>query len=182
MTWFSSGPVGDLRSVQFWDLTIIRQGENVHMPFFSESTSGNVLFISRYSYIRPISMTGMQFWPNDLSFGSFEVIWDHNSFLPITFDRIEIERWGWSEYVSLAHTHRVISNMTYLVRHVTSRDLDLRSDSDIDLLRSNCTYFDASWRQEHDAAKTLSLAFLVRKVLAKKHFWKKRYFDIYWPL
>ena len=136
---------------------------------FSESTGGSVLFISRYSYIRPLSMTRMQFWPNDLSFRSFKVIWGHIRFLPLTFDRIEIERWRWSQCVSLAQTHRLICNMTYLARHVTSRDLDLRSNSDIDLLRSKCTYFDVSWRQEHDAAKILSVAFLVQKLFAKKN-------------
>ena len=55
--------------------------------------TGNVLFISRYSYIGPLSMTRMQFWPNDLSFRSFEVIWGHIRFWPLTFDGIEKERW-----------------------------------------------------------------------------------------
>ena len=59
-----------------------------------------------------------------------------------------------------------------LARHVTTRDLGLRSKSDIDILRSNCTYFDASWRQEQDAAKIMSLAFLVQKLLAKKNLAK----------
>ena len=152
---------GDLRSGQFWDLTIIRQWGNVHMPFFSESTSGNVLFISRYSYIGPLSMTRMQFRPNGPTFRSFKVIWGHIRFLPLTFDRIEIEQWGWSQCVSLAQTHRLICNMTYLFRHVTSRHLDLRSNSDIGLLRSLCIYFDVSRRVEHNAAKIMSLAFLV---------------------
>ena len=35
-------------------------------------------------------------------------------------------------------------SMTYLAQHVTSCDLGLRSNSDIDLLRSKCPYFDAS--------------------------------------
>ena len=65
---------GDLRTGQFWDMTIIRQCEDVLM-LFSESRSGNVLFFSRYCYVRPISMTRMQFWHNDLSFGSSQVIW-----------------------------------------------------------------------------------------------------------
>ena len=143
----------------------------VHMPFFSESVSVNVLFIARYSYIWPLSMTGMQFWPKDLSL--LRVIRGHmrsHSLLPLTFDRIEIERWGRPQCVSVAQTHRLICNMTNLARHVTSRDLDLRSNSDIDLLRSKCTYFDASWRQEHDAAKIMPLSFLVQKLFAKKHF------------
>ena len=60
--------------------------------------------------------------------------------------------------------------MTYLAHHMTSRDLGLRSNSDIDLLMSTCTYFDAFLREEHDAAKILLLAFLVQKLFAKKHF------------
>ena len=46
--------------------------------------------------------------------------------------------------------------MTYMAQHVTSRDLELRSNSDIDFLRSACTYFDAFRREEHDAAKIMS--------------------------
>ena len=90
---------------------------------FSITTSGYVLFTSRYSYIRSLSMTPMQFWTNDHSFGSFEVIWGHIHVFPLTVDRIEIKRWGWSQCVSLAQTHRLICNMTYLARHVISHDL-----------------------------------------------------------
>ena len=57
-------------------------------------------------------------------------------FLPITFDRIEIERCGWSQCVPLAETHRLICNMTYLGHEVTSSDLDLRSNFDLDFSRS----------------------------------------------
>ena len=143
---------------------------------YSKSTGGNVLFMSKYFYIRRLSMTRMQLWPNDLSFRTLEVIWGQIRFLPLTFDRIEVESWGWSQCVSLAQTHLLICNMTYVASHVTSRDLDLRPNSDIDLLRPKCAYFDASWRQEHDAAKIMSLAFLVQKLFAKKTFFKKTLF------
>ena len=86
---------------------------------FSENVSGNVLFISRYSYIRLLSMTRMEFWPNCLSFGSFEVTWGRIRLLPLTFDRIEIEHWGWSQCVSLAQTHRLICNLTFLTSDLT---------------------------------------------------------------
>ena len=66
--------------------------------------------------------------------------------------------------------------MTYLAQQVTSRDLDLRSSSDIDLLRSTRTYFDAFRREEQDAAKIMSLAFLVLKLFAKNRFCKKALF------
>ena len=40
---------------------------------FPKSTGKNVLFILQLSYIRPISKTHMQFWPENLSFRFFEV-------------------------------------------------------------------------------------------------------------
>ena len=55
---------------------------------FSESTNGSVLFISRYFYIRPLSMTRMQFDPKTSPLGysrSYEVT---SVFLPLTFYRI----------------------------------------------------------------------------------------------
>ena len=64
--------------------------------------------------------------------------------LPLTFDRIEIKRCGWSQCVCLTETHRLIGNMTYLGHHVTLRDLDLRSHFDLGLSMSTCIYFDAS--------------------------------------
>ena len=53
---------------------------------------------------------------------------------------------------------------------VTSRELDLRSNSGIDLLMPICTDFDASRREERDAAKIMSLAYLVQKLFEKKTF------------
>ena len=37
------------------------------IAIFSESTSNNVLPVSRYSFTGPLSMICVQFWPNDLS-------------------------------------------------------------------------------------------------------------------
>ena len=61
--------------------------------------------------------------------------------------------------------------MTYLG---SSRDLDLRSNFEIDILRSICTYFDASRREEHNVAKNVSLASLVLKLFAKNRFLQKK--------
>ena len=99
-------------------------------------------------------------------------------FLPLTFDRKEMERWESAQSVSLAKTHRLICSITYSAQNVTSRDLDLRSNFEIDLFRSKCRYFNTFRRLEHDAAKIMSLAFLVQKVFAKNSFCEKRYFDI----
>ena len=48
---------------------------------FPESTGKNVLFILQFSYIRQISKTLMQFWPENLSFGLFEVMGQIRFFL-----------------------------------------------------------------------------------------------------
>ena len=90
-----------------------------------------------------------------------------NPFLSLAFDRIQMERWEWVQSVSLAKTHQMICNMTYLAQHMTSiRDLDLRSNSGI-----------AFRREEHDAAKIMPPAFVVQKLFAI-FFAKKRYFDL----
>ena len=67
-------------------------------------------------------------------------------------------------------------HMTYLSRHVTLRDLDLRSNSDTGLLRSICIYFDTSRREEHDDAKIMSLVLLVQKLFVKKNIFAKTLF------
>ena len=41
---------------------------------------------------------------------------------------------GLVQRASLAETHQLICNMTYLGHHMTSRDLDLRSNFDINFL------------------------------------------------
>ena len=133
--------VNDLRSGHFRGDHYKAMGKCSN-AIFSERTSKSVVSISRYSYIGPFWMIHMQFWPIDLSFGSFEVIWGQIGFWVLTFERIEIERWERSQSVSFAKTNRMICNMTYLSRHVTSRDLDLSWNFEIDLFRSPCAYFD----------------------------------------
>ena len=120
------------------------------------------------------------FDPKDPSFRSFKVIWGHISFLPLTFVRIEIERWGWSQYVSLAQTHRLIWNITYLSRRVTSRDLDLRSNSDIDPLRPICTYiFRRVSSSGTRCCQNYVTSFLSSNVICEKPFSQKK--TLFWP-
>ena len=46
-----------------------------------------------------------------------------------------------------------------------------------DLLRSPWIWFDAPWREKHAGTRIKSLAFLVKKLFVKQHFWvKNRYF------
>ena len=82
---------------------------------------------------------------------------------------------SWEEWLNRGW---MISNITYLGHHVTSHDLDLRSNFNIDPSRSTCIYFDAFRREEHDDAQIMSQVFLVQKVFAKKHcLQKKRFLD-----
>ena len=60
----------------------------------------------------------------------------HCTFLPITFDRKEIEAWERYQSVRLIKTHQLICNMTYLGHVVTLTLSDPRSNLSIDLLRS----------------------------------------------
>ena len=123
-------------------------GKCLNAVFF-EGMSEYVLSIPRYSHIDhsrwPIHsfdpMTSLSGHPR-----SYEVIFH------LTFDRTEMEHWEWSQSVSFANMHQLICNMTYLAQHVTPHDLDLRSNSGIDYLRSTCTYFDEFWQEEHNAA------------------------------
>ena len=48
--------------------------------------------------------------------------------LPITFDRNELETWGWCHSVRLVKAHRLTCIMTYLGHTVTLTWRDLRSN------------------------------------------------------
>ena len=104
--------------------------------------SWNVLIVSRFPYIRPLSMALMQFWSNDLSFGPLEVIWSQTGCLSLNLDK---KRWALpmppTPCVSLAEKHQPIWKMAYLTHHVTSRD-HLRSNFDVDLSRTTLICFD----------------------------------------
>ena len=71
-------------------------------------------------------------------------------------------------------------NLTYLGHRVTLPWLDLRSNFDLDLSRSNYTWFDAPWRETHDGIKIGALP-LKLKILSSKNrsgkFWN---FDPWW--
>ena len=72
-------------------------------------------------------------------------------------------------------------NLTYLGHRVTLPWLDLRSNFDLDLSRSNYTWFDAPGQDKHDGIKIVSLP-LKLKILSSKNgfgiFWN---FDPWWP-
>ena len=92
----------------------------------------------------------MNIWMNE---------WGHSTsptvFLPITWDPNEIETWDWCHCVCLRKAHRMMYNWTYLDHRVTLPWLDLRSDFDIDLWRSDYTWFDAPCRDKHNRSQSL---------------------------
>ena len=118
-----------------------------------------------------------------------EFIWGHmtsseviNRFWLITNDWKVLETWAWSHCACIVRTHRLISSMTYLGQHLTSGDLDLRSNIDLTFLRSTCIWFDVPWREEHVDAQIKPLVFLVQKLCAnKKGCWQKMLWAIFCP-
>ena len=68
--------------------------------------------------------------------------WVAIRFLPITFDRNELETWGWCHRVRLVQAHRPTCNMTYLDHTVTLTWRKLRSNFKIDLSRIKNIWID----------------------------------------
>ena len=63
-------------------------------------------------------------------------------FLPITFDRNELETWAWCHSVRLVKAHRLICNMIYLGHTVTLTWRDLRSNFKIEISRTKNIWID----------------------------------------
>ena len=103
-----------------------------------------------------------------------------DAFLSLTFDRSEMEQGGWFECISLAVTHGLVCNMTYLGHDVTSSKSGLRSNFYLDFPRSTCMYFDASRREEHDEVRIILLAFSVQ-IFQRKHLCPLTFDDLWWP-
>ena len=80
--------------------------------------------------------------------------------------------------VSLCFSHQDASKHMQYDLLGSPRDLDLRSNFDLDLSRSCYTCFDASWRGKHDGVKIIALSFQTRKLLSKNCFAQKCRF---WP-
>ena len=102
-------------------------------------------------------------------------------FLSITWELNEIVTWDCCHCVSLRKAHRMMYNLTYLGHRVTMPWLDLRSNCDIDLSRSNYTWFDASWRDKHDGIKIVALPLKLKILSSKNRFGKFWNFDPWWP-
>ena len=116
-------------------------------------------------------------WPLLRSWRSLEVT---NSFLPITWEPNEIKTCDCCHCVCLCKAHRMMYNLTYLGHRVTLPWLDLRSNFDLDLWRSNYTWFDAPWRGKHDGIKIVALPLKLKILSSKNGFGKFWNFDPWW--
>ena len=101
-----------------------------------------------------------------------------SAFLSITFDCIETKTWEWHQNVCLAKAHRLICNMTYLNHHVTLTCDDLRSNFEIDLLKSSSICFEPARRENHIDVKIIALSLLLQNVFTKNYFHINLYFDL----
>ena len=102
-------------------------------------------------------------------------------FLPITWEPNDIETWDCCHCVCLRKAHRMMYNLTYLGHRVTLPSLDLRSNFDLDLSRSNYTWFDAPWWDKHDGIKIVALPLKLKILSSKNRFGKFWNFDPLWP-
>ena len=72
--------------------------------------------------------------PWKVIWGHILTSWGQYTFLLITFALIELETWDNRQSVFLVETHQMLCNMDYLGHLVAFRDLDLRSNFEVDLL------------------------------------------------
>ena len=84
--------------------------------------------------------------------------------LTISPVRIKISRNGKRHRVRLVNALLMICGMTHFVTFGSSRDLDLRSNVQVDLWGSKSTPLDASRREEHDGATDKSVSRLDQKL------------------
>ena len=106
-----------------------------------------------------------------------EVIRGHQQFFA---DNLTLRRARDMKVVSMCLSRQYALTHMQLGSH---RDFDLRSNFDLDLSRLTGICFDASWREEHDAVRILSLSCLVQKLSVKNHsYGNKRHFYLPWPL
>ena len=132
------------------------------------------MLISRYSYIRHLSMTQWRFDPMNSPSGHSRP-YEVNKFSPLTFDRIEIGHWGWSRCASSTESLRVTCCMTYLGHHMVSRDLDLRLYPGP--FKFNTHMFRRALTDE-TRWPSIFLVFFVQKLFVKHRFCQRR---LLWP-
>ena len=107
---------------------------------------------------------------------TLDVIWGHPkspNCLLITFDWEEIQTWELGSCVCHTKAHRMMCNMTYLGQLGSWRDLDLRSNFEVDLSMSSCTYiFRRALKRETRWYKINFLSLSYQNLFSKSHFRK----------
>ena len=174
--------VRDLRSGQSRDLPHWKSMGKYSNASYFENTHQITLIFSTSCYIELFLMTQVQLLFNDPPQGHLRSHGVTDGFLPITFDRVKIEKWKWHHCVCLVNTHRSIWNLTYLSDLDLDRDLDLRSNFENYLPRSSSTCFEPHWREKHDGVNSFVLALLVKTLSAKNNFQENSHFWISWFL
>ena len=121
--------------------------------------------------LRPFMMTQGQV----LTSGPSKVVWGHRGHQQIFADNLRLRRARDMKVVSVCLSRQYASTDMQLG---SRRDLDLRSNFDLDLSRSCYICFDASWRGKHDGVKIIALSFQTQKLSLKNCFAQKCRF---WP-
>ena len=108
-----------------------------------------------------------------------KVVWGHRGHQQFFADNLRLRRARDMKVVSMCLSRQYASTDMQLG---SRRDLDLRSNFDLDLSRSCYTFFDASWRDKHDGVNIIALSFQTQKLSLKNCFAQKWRFDLSWPL
>ena len=108
-----------------------------------------------------------------------KVVWGHRGHQQVFADNLRLRRARDMKVVSMCLSRQHASTDMQLG---SSRDLELRSNFDLDLSRSCYTCFDASWRAKHDGVKIISLSFQTQKLSLENCFAQNAVFDHSWPL
>ena len=107
-----------------------------------------------------------------------KVIWGHLRSQTVFANNFWSKRDRDVRMVSLCFSHQHASIHMQYDLFGSLRDLDLRSNFDLDLSRSCYTCFDASGRGKYDGVKIIALSFQTRKLSSKNCFAQKCRF---WP-
>ena len=108
-----------------------------------------------------------------------KVVWGHRGHQQVFADNLRLGRARDMKVVSMCLSRQYASTDMQLG---SSRDLDLRSNFDLELSRSCYTCFDAPWRGKHDGVKIIALSFQTQKLSLKTVSLKNAVFDLSWPL
>ena len=105
--------IGDLRSGQFWDLSIISQWEKNERRLFWTKNIQNTLKHRIRGRIDTLSRNIVTDDPSSCHQGHFRSWKVTSSFSGITFDRDQLERWKHHRCVQADDADRLICNMTF---------------------------------------------------------------------